>query len=251
MHIAIVAIIGNLLFLAQLMQQDTAETYLAIHNARSATIQKQDNNEGMLTLTNGPQVLYFSDHPYHDAGSMDTSHFTNLLDKSIAPNDPPNAVLQVQINGETMNIFMEIHNAKSSADNNTTTYDVTFLPQKKRAKGHEFIQPNDIQSTNYTNVVLFVDAIPTAVNGQITDSVEQTFNPTKTKESDATQPTEVNGAIVDADTTKVNGQVIDSPDMTHLDNGGATDPDPSGGNSDPSGGEGGDIEDLQKLPLFP
>ena len=158
MHIAFVAIFGNILLVTWLAQGSSSESYLYLQDAASASIQKQDDGTATLTLTDAPETLSFSNHPYRDATNEPTDTFTKKLD--ISPKDPLNAILQVKKDGNVNNIFLDIHSASTSDDNLTTTYEVTLL---KPEKGSNIMDPSSLFPTDtFQNAVLFIDS-PTVV----------------------------------------------------------------------------------------
>jgi len=90
-------------------------------------------------------------------------------------NDPPNAALSVDATGDVM--VVELLGAPAVAGD-TLTYEIRVL---------EGSVPS-----SFDGAVLFIDAYPTAVNSQITDAVTQAF----VKDSDAI-PTPIDGQVTD------------------------------------------------------
>ena len=99
------------------------------------------------------QTLAFSDHPKRLAHHMTTADFAGLWGKAAFGDDPPNAGVSATIDGHLVNAVIEL--TKPSLSGDKLSFEMKLVEGKVPEGG--------------TDVVLFVDAFPTAVNNQITD----------------------------------------------------------------------------------
>ncbi len=134
---------------------------LFIQTGESGEFIKTDNGY-LLTIFNvSPQVIYFSDNPYHLAGHMTTLDWTFGIwkDKYLDfEGNPPNAVLSVFADLDVSNeIVLELHNAKYIADQNTMQYDVIVIKDFfEELKGQERQHDTSIPE-KFGDVSLFID----------------------------------------------------------------------------------------------
>ena len=170
MYVAIISIVLNLVLILNTFQTTSTESLLFIQNAESTTFQKDKGETFTLTMNNAPETLYFTNHPYRNAGNMPSIHFADLLNQE--KNDPLNAILQVKMSGAIRHIPLELLSAESAEDNLTITYSVKALTVQE---GHDLWDATSFTGTTLFNgAVLFIDDVPTGVNPQVTDSVDQT-----------------------------------------------------------------------------
>lgn len=112
-------------------------------------------------------VHYFSDRPERLAGSVTPERFTELsfADKT----DPPNAAfITYDINGKESYYAFELLEAR--VNGRTITFKIREL--KDTGEGLLAYYDGNYESelpVTFASAALFVDAIPTPINGQITD----------------------------------------------------------------------------------
>jgi len=114
----------------------------------------------VLTLKeDNPLVLYFSDRPNRLTGHMTKKRFLKLWNDGVESfkKNPPNAVLSILNDESVNNVVVELF--LPVVDGRTWKYTVKILSGNL---------PKTFSSSS-----LFIDAFPTTVNSQITDSVTQ------------------------------------------------------------------------------
>jgi|GEM_PF-1214153 len=139
--------------------------------------------EGSILRLDGVlHTTFFSERPARVVGEMLNSEFLTYWMQGGGDSfeaDPPNAALVISESGET--IVLELVGLPEAVGNQLS-YTVRILEGSASAE--------------FDTAALFIDAFPTPVNGQITDSVTQAFAKAKDDDSDQ-QPTTVNGMITD------------------------------------------------------
>ncbi len=129
--------------------------YLFVQSAQAGSY-----NGKTLTLHNvSHSTVYFSDRPHRITGHILTSHFVEKWDqgKHSFKKSHPNADLSIFKGQGIDNVVVELTSVQLVGDN--LIYGVKVL------NGH---LPKAFKQNS-----LFIDAFPTSVNGQITDSVTQ------------------------------------------------------------------------------
>lgn len=103
---------------------------------------------------------------------MANDEFINMLNAT--KSDPPNAILLMNAMGEYRNVPVEILEGEINPDSSTTRYTIRTLNFNEEDLYADLgvLIENGMELDAAT---LFIDALPTPVNGQITDSVEQTL----------------------------------------------------------------------------
>ena len=124
---------------------DLTEEFLYIHTSKTGTLESVDIDQENWKLTlrePNPQIGYFSDRPYRDAGDMS---FDSYISQVFAGNQPvPNADLTFMDKHGNQYSFQVILN-EPVIENNTILYNLSFL-----------VMPDFIPSTLF-DVNLFVD----------------------------------------------------------------------------------------------
>jgi len=154
--------------------EETADL-LFIQSASSGSLK-----DGLLTLEGALHTVFFSERPGRIVGEMTNVQFLAFWEDAGGDSfeaDPPNAALEIGVTGET--VILELI-GPPEISGTQVAYPVRIL------QGEDDLA--------FGTAALFIDSIPTPVNGQITDSVTQAF---AKPIDDATQPTTVNGAITD------------------------------------------------------
>ncbi len=156
----LVLILGTIPVLkAAVINKPSPQNYPRLLFVQSITSGSFDGQ--VLTLKEeNPLVLYFSDRPNRFTGHMTKKSFFKLWNDGVESfkNEPPNAVLSILNDENVNNIVVELFSPV--VDGCTWKYTVKILSGNL---------PKTFSSSS-----LFIDAFPTAVNSQITDSVTQT-----------------------------------------------------------------------------
>lgn len=111
--------------------------------------------DNVLILTGIKEVLFFSDEPKRIAGQITLERFQGIWDKKYLDGSElkPNAVLSIVNTPENTNITVELQ--AQSMDKHSLKYTVKIL------EGNIPL--------SFGRSTIFIDGIPTLVNGQITD----------------------------------------------------------------------------------
>ena len=113
----------------------------------------------ILTLSDlAPSTTAFTDRPHRIATSMPTTDFIGLWSTSDFRADPPNAGISYRVDGALQTAVVELSDPRDKATG--VAYTVALIEGDLPTGGGP--------------AILFVDAFPTAVNDQITDSITQT-----------------------------------------------------------------------------
>jgi len=173
--VAAIAVIGLLLTssLSPVALGRGSDGYLFVVTATSGTIDASSSSGTFdLVLADvAPHATYFSDHPDRDAGAVTTRQLAGSLDQ--ATDDPVNAaIVLADEGGGTFTLAFEVVGATYSADDGTLALRVRVLDAS--AGGLAFLTADEADDapSSFGTVELFVDAIPTPVNGQITDATD-------------------------------------------------------------------------------
>lgn len=110
-----------------------------------------------LTLRGARSTLYFSDRPNRVAGHMSLAQFMRTWEQNAKDlqSDPPNAVISILDENGNKDVVIEI--SEPVLDNAVLTFSAKVL--------------NGVLPETFGISSLFIDNWPTAVNGQVTDSV--------------------------------------------------------------------------------
>lgn len=129
------------------------QEFLFVVSATSGTFDGK-----ILTLSGIPNITYFSERPNRITGQKTPKAFIKMWNKAAEGfgKDHPNAALAI-LGDKPNNVVVELIKAQEAKDN-SVTFDVKVLP------GGSGKLPKSFGASS-----LFIDAIPTPVNGQITD----------------------------------------------------------------------------------
>lgn len=135
--------------------------YLFLQSFRAGSIAPKEGEEGKFTLTLESglgQTIYFSDRPLRDVGATPTPDF---LDNLGFPDDnPPNAALLVEEDGEVDLAVLELFNPRYDLPTRTATYDVVPLAAYERPTDASFSETStDLSSmpATFEAAHLFID----------------------------------------------------------------------------------------------
>ena len=142
--------VPGLLFAEKVIDDSKNPEYLVTLTSKSGTF-KGDT----LTLKGVPLVVYFSDRPKRVAGHLSLEEFIEIWDKkeNNFKNDPPNALLSIyEVSGDKHAVVII---SKPKVRGDSISFNVKII-------GEEIPQ-------SFGHSTLFIDNIPTLLNGQITD----------------------------------------------------------------------------------
>lgn len=193
--IAAVSIIANIFFALNLYSQKPigSESFLYIQDAATARLDALEGGTYELSMLNSTNTLTFSDRPKREFGSLTSADFVMAL--NAAEGDPPNAVLQVVMDGETRSIPVELMQGMAGDQGNAVSYEVKLLPSDG-SESYLDVATLGASAEFLEGAALFVDAFPTSVNNQITDSITQA-NGTQASSSESENATAVQPQITD------------------------------------------------------
>jgi hypothetical protein len=142
---------------------DSSETELLVQTAASGSL--SDNGDGTFTLAleGVDDVIWFSERPDRHAGTMSLDAFAEAWRNGEAASDPPNAALEA--NGSVY--VIELRDMTLDAAGRRVSYRVAAIDGDPVGST---LEPAVLKAFDFEDAVLFIDAFPTAVNGQITDS---------------------------------------------------------------------------------
>lgn len=143
------------------------QEYLFVQTFGGGTWQPKTGEQGAytLTLTGGTaQTVYFSDRPERIVGTTPMQQFLDGL--GFTPNNPPNAALVTQTNGDEDVLVIELLNPVYDAAGGTLTYDARVL-EDYQGEGLAFVAARRDDATlpeQFGAASLFIDDCPDIVN---------------------------------------------------------------------------------------
>lgn len=146
----ILSAIPQIVYGEHVIDETKKPQFLFVVSAKSGAFE-----DGTLTLKDVPLVIYFSDRPDRIAGHTSLKKFVEDWHKGAdsIKADPPNATLSIFNKDGSKDAVVELSEVRLNED---------LLTCKVRA-----LEGNIPKSFGPSS--LFIDAFPTAVNGQITD----------------------------------------------------------------------------------
>ena len=162
LFLSIAVVIGSVAALYAAWGGDAESQTELIQAAGSGSL--SDNGDGSFTLTlrEASAITWFSDRPERSYGRLSPQDFVSLWQSDDVQHDPPNAALSV----DDRTYAMEL--AAISFDDAASTFTYRVLPLDDSEAGR-IVDPAELAELEFGPVALFIDALPTPLNGQVTD----------------------------------------------------------------------------------
>ena len=161
-----------------------SENYLLVTTADSGSFTSADDAYELVLQGVPEYVVYFSDRPERDAGTVSTAALASQF--STVESDPPNAAIVVSESGVTVTVVVTLTSLAYDAEAGTLSASATILDIVPEGLNSIAGAPADELPTSFGTAEIFIDAYPTPVNGAITDSVTQVGGPSPTPTSTTT-----------------------------------------------------------------
>lgn len=132
--------------------------------------------DGAMTFTlRAPDhdALWFNDRPQRQFGDMELRDVVDLWKTPDVREDPPNAAIEFvdDVTNKRHHAVMTITDMKMRADGAVTVTGMPLTTSPATTAARPDGRRLDVLPQSFTSPTMFIDAFPTSVNDQITDSV--------------------------------------------------------------------------------